>query len=461
MITICKKDIDKKCIKEKFTFIPDNMAFRDEEAYSASRRFLKELGLKGDCVGWFELENPTSEKVSEIFSKAKKEKFRIRGEYELALTDEYESEWYEITGCRIPETLDVMDCETYCADDKKYYLCSIKAFAMPRTAKIIGNTRCDFSCFREDVVKAITEEDFIGAEFLWIPDKGRYKAENQYYDVFPENLLPWCFENIYDASDYNIKSKDFEGLTEVSQIITKNCKALRFDLPLALERSLLPDSDFAGVYSRLTRNHRLLVKKHVRDFLIEKDYLKKDYFSPVLVVENISESEAKPLIKIESGKFSTIPQKIKDEIDNQYQKYLKKDKPERKATEKLALQALRIAKKENPELFGKRASEKILVKAIDERLIPYYKTANGGVISDEYRFYSVDESTKETADFWLHQNLENTDIIPEASVVVGQAMDGEYIILLPDGKVVRYEVGQYGFSYEWNNIESFFVEETE
>ena len=80
MITICKKDIDEKCIKEKFTFIPDNMAFRDEEAYSASRRFLKELGLKGDCVGWFELENPTSEKVSEIFSKAKEEKFRIRGD---------------------------------------------------------------------------------------------------------------------------------------------------------------------------------------------------------------------------------------------------------------------------------------------------------------------------------------------------------------------------------------------
>lgn len=461
MLTLCIKQIDEKHINERFTFIPDNMRFRDEEAYSASRTFLKELGLKGDSVGWCEIENPTPEKVSEIFSKAKEEKFRIRGEYELSLSPDYESEWYEITGSRIPETLHVTDCEIYECDDKKFYLCSIKAFTMPRAAKIIGNTRCDFSCFREDVVKAVTEKGFSGVQFLWIPDKGRYKAEYQYYDVFPEKLLPWCYENIYDASDYDIKSKDFDNLTQVSRIITENYRALRLDLPLAVERSLLPDSDFAGIYSRLTHNHRLLVKKYVRDFLIEKDYLKKDYFSPVLVVDNIAQSEAKPLVKIESGKLSPIPQEIKDEIDKQYKKHLRKDKPERKSTEKLALQALRIAKKENAELFGKRASEKLLVKAIDERLVPYYKTANGGVISDEYRFYSVDEAKENTAEFWTQQKTENTDIIPEGAVVIGQAMDGEYIILMSDGKVVRYEVGQWGFSYEWNNIESFFVEEIE
>lgn len=460
MITLCGKDIDEKYIKEKFIFIPDSMRFRDEELYSTSRRFLKELGLKGDCVGWTEVENPSPEFIELLFSKAKTEKMRIRGTYELSLSAEYESEWYEITGMPLSWAAQPTERENYTDGDKTFYLCSIRSYAMPHNITVTNNTLCDFSCFREDVKTAVEEEGFTGIDFLWISDIGRFEG-NQYYEAFPKNILPWCYENIYDRLDCDIKVSDFDCLSENSRIIAKKCNALILDMPLAVERDLLPDCDFAGIYSRLTRHHRLLVRKRCRDFFIEEGFLKPEHFSPVIITDNITEQEAKPLLKIKSGRFIPVTQKVKDEIEGKYKKHCKKTKPKRIATEKTALKKLRVAKKENGEYFGKRASEKVLQYVSDKRLIPYYKIADGGTLSDEYTFLSIKEAQEETTDFWKEQLLENTDIIPENAVVFGGTADGEHILLFPDGKVVRYQQGELGFDFEWPNLESFFEEVTE
>ncbi len=457
MITLCKREIDDKYTAEKFTFITDSLRFRDEDAYAASRKFLKELGLKGDYVGWCELQNPTPEKLTEIFTKAKSEKFRIRGTYELSLSAEYESEWYELTGARVSAE---MERDFYCEKTKKYLLCNIKAFTMPNNVTVSNGTLCDFSCFREDVVKATQEKGFSGIEFLWIPDIGRFEAK-QFYNAFPKHLIPYCYENIYSTFDYDIKARDFNALSESSYIIAKNCTMLSLNLPLAVEKSLLPESDFAGIYSRLTQHHRLLVRKNCRDFLISQGFAKPEYFEPVIVLDDsIIPEDAKPLLLMKSGVFEPIPEDVKDAVKLKYKQHLKKVKPKRIATEKLALKALRNAKKENGDCFGKRAAEKILSGVIDERLTVYYKVANGGVISDEYTFLSVEETAKETDSFWADQVLENTEIIPENSVVFALAADGEVVLLLPDGKVARYQQGEISLSYEWPNLESFFTEET-
>lgn len=460
VITLCNKTIDEKYIKEKFTFIPDSMRFRDEELYSASRRFLKDLGLKGDYVGWSEIENPSPEQLELLFSKAKTEKMRIRGTYELTLGPEYESEWYEIEGMPLSWAAQPTERENYEDGEKTFYLCNIRGYAMPHNITVTSRTLCDFSCFREDVKKAVIENGFTGIEFLWIPDVGRFEAR-QYYEAFPKAMIPWCYENIYDRLDYDIKASDFELLSENSQIIAKNCNALTFSLPLAVERALLPDCDFAGIYSHLTHNHRLLTRKHCRDFLIEEGFLKPEHFIPVIIVDNITEKEAKPLLKIKSGIFTPVTQKVRDEIEAKYKKHCKKTKPKRITTEKIAVQKLRVAKKENGEYYGKRTSEKILKDVPDERLIPYYKIANGGVLSDEYTFFSVKEAQEETTDFWKEQELENTDIIPEKAVVFAGTADGEHIILFPDGKVVRYQRGERDFAFEWPAPEHFFEEVTE
>lgn len=462
MITICKTEIDEKHINENFLFNTDSMRFRDEELYACSRNFLKNLGLKGDYVGWCELKKLSPDFLKELFLKAKEEKLRVRGIYKLTLTPEFESEWYELEGVPVPRSLDIDERENYTHEGKTYYLSSIRAFAMPKNVAATTRTLCDFACFREDTVNALQENGFSGAEFIWIPDIGKFKAPHQYYSAFPKTLLPYCYENIYDCLDYDIKSADFKNLSESAYIIAKNCNALTLDLPLAVERKLLPDCDFAGIYSPLTQHHRLLVRKNCRDFLIKKGFLKPEHFESVIVIEDsVSENNAKPLLLIKSGNFKPIPQKIKNEIEEKYKKHLKKEKPLRVASEKLALQSLRLAKKDNAEYFGKRASVKLLQNVTDERLIPYYKVANGGVISDEYTFYSIEETAKETAEFHKIQALENTDIIPQNAVVFGTAADGEKIILLPDGKVVRYQQGETGFNFTWDNLPCFFTETIE
>lgn len=455
MITLCGKNFEQKHLKETFTFRADAPTAQDEVAYALSRKFLKELNLKGDSVGWCELLNPSYEQLCEIFTKAYAEKMHIWGNYELVFTPDFESEWYEITGTNV---LAEFERDFYLEEAELYLLCKVKAFTMPSNVTIADRTFCDFACFREDVVKALIENGFDSAEYLWIPDIGHFKAK-QYYNVFPKHLIPYCYENIYSTIEFNINAEDFKSLGESVYTIAKNCSILDVSLPTAVEKSLLPDCDFAGIYSKLTQHHRLLVRKRCRDFLIKNNLAKPEFFEPIIVVENITQEKAKPLMYMESGRFTPIPQNIKDEIEQLYKKHCEKVKPKRVATEKTALQSLRNAKRENDEFFGKRASEKFLSDALDERLIPYYKVANGGVLSDEYTFLSIEEAKNKTADFWVIQNLENNDIIPEGSIIFGTAADGEVIILMPDGKVVRYQQGEISFSYEWNNIQSFFTEE--
>ena len=96
---------------------------------------------------------------------------------------------------------------------------------------------------------------------------------------------------------------------------------------------------------------------------------------------------------------------------------------------------------------------------MDERLIPYYKVANGGSISDEYEFLSVSESIEENNEFYIDRSEDC--IIPKGAVVFAKAVDGEYILLLPDGKVVRYQQDELQTAIEWPSLAAFFLEETQ
>ena len=155
-----------------------------------------------------------------------------------------------------------------------------------------------------------------------------------------------------------------------------------------------------------------------------------------------------------------ITEEQKKRRNDEYLKHLKKEKPIRVATENIALKELRLAKREAPEYFSKRATEKVLQSVLDERLIPYYKVANGGAISDEYSLLSIDESIEETTEFH-HLQTEYNNLICSEAVVFAKAADGEYILLLPGGEVVRYQLHELQLTCTWPSLASFFLEEIE
>lgn len=459
MIYLCGKEIADEYYSEEFMFIIDNPRLHDEDEYNYARNFLKELNLKGDCVGWCTIKNPGYEIVKAIVDKAKSRKVKIRGYYTLTLSPYYESEWYDIKGYPVSSATDITDNHTYTDGKKDYYLGEIKAFAIPKNAAVtdIGN----FATFREDAVKALKENGFSGVDFLWFHDSGRFEAPN-YFQAFPEVCTDNCYTagNVY-FSNPALSAKDFENFTDISKILFERCKNVYLNMPYAVDEDSLPDTDFVGIYPKHTINNRLLIRKRCRDFLIESGFAKPEYFEPVITVTNSTAKSVKPLIKLETAEFKPIPQTIKEQINDEFEKHKRKKKPKRTATEKLALQVLRTAKKDNPDYYNKKAGVKALAELPDERLTPYCKVTDGGTLSDEYNFLSIKEINEETTEFWKYQALENTDIISVGAIVFAKTADGEYVLLLPDGKIVRYQQGELGFTFEWDNLHSFFVEVTE
>ncbi len=457
MIILCGKEIDEKYISEQFEFIIDHPFLKDDEAYSFNRQFLKELGLKGDSVGWCTVKNPNAEKIKAIFEKANTEKVKVRGEYSLSLTPDYESEWYNIKGYIISTAADLTESRTFTYGNEKYYLSEIKAYAVPKSAAFTDNSIGEFATFREDAVKFIQSKSLSGIEFLWMPDCGRYAAPN-FYQAFPENFIERCYTSNMSFNLYDLKLKDFNGTTEVSRIIFQNCKRLYLDLPLAVDKKELPKTDFAGICPKHTIDNRLLIRKECRDLLIEAGLAKAEHFSPIIVTDKLNVQKAKPLMLLETSEYKSVPQFVKFQIQEEFEKHILKKKPQRTATEKLALQTLKAAKKEDPDNYNKKAGVKALADIPDEKLTPYCKIADGGALSDEYTFLSIKEMLEETKEFTAEQALENTDIIDKNAIVFAKAADGEYILLLHDGRVARYQQGEIGFSESWDNLHTFFVD---
>lgn len=457
MIILCGKEIDEKYISEQFEFIIDHPFLKDDEAYSFNRQFLKELGLKGDSVGWCTVKNPNTEKINAIFDKAKAEKVKVRGEYTLSLTPDYESEWYDIEGCNISSASDLTENRTFTCGGENYYLSEIKAYAMPKNIVFTNNTVGEFAVFREDAVKFIQSKGFSGIDFLWMPDCGRYAAPN-FYQAFPVKFVNRCYTSNMSFGLYDLKAQDFDGTTEVSRIIFQNCKRLHLDLPLAVDKKELPETDFAGICPKHTINNRLLIRKECRDLLIEAGLAKAEHFSPVIVTDKLNIQKAKPLMLLETAEYKSVPQFVRFQIQEEFEKHILKKKPQRMATEKLALQTLKAAKKESPDNYNKKAGVKALADIPDERLAPYCKIADGAVLSDEYNFLSIREMLEETKEFAAEQSLENTDTVDEKAIVFAKAADGEYVLLLPDGRAVRYQQGEIGFSESWDNLHTFFVD---
>lgn len=86
------------------------------------------------------------------------------------------------------------------------------------------------------------------------------------------------------------------------------------------------------------------------------------------------------------------------------------------SAEKTALRILRQLKQNAPQDFAKalpRAALSKLAGSGYEPLTPWYRIANGFVLSDEYRLLPLDESIQETAEYSREIALEElTEPIP-------------------------------------------------
>ncbi|MBQ1280930.1 MAG: hypothetical protein IIY16_01625, partial [Oscillospiraceae bacterium] len=92
------------------------------------------------------------------------------------------------------------------------------------------------------------------------------------------------------------------------------------------------------------------------------------------------------------------------------------------------------------------------------QLLPYYKLSNGFSFA-EYDIFCAEELSEKTAELLQMQELENFAL--DDLVAAFGYSDGEWLLLLTDGRVVRYAVGDPLWIAEWPTLAMFMQETAE
>ena len=137
-------------------------------------------------------------------------------------------------------------------------------------------------------------------------------------------------------------------------------------------------------------------------------------------------------------------------------------------TEKITLKTLRQAKKENEEQYHKPLKRSVadhLLGTELECIVPYYRISNGGYISDEIEYYAFEKVAIETREFLTEIQTEERLLMDMPQLltctVIGQAVNGDSILLEPKHTVLRYDHEDPTLSIRWNSIFEFFYDNIE
>lgn len=459
MFSLDGNEVDDSCVDEQFRWIADNRKLFDEKAYTYSRDFVKSFGLKCNTAGWCTLEQGLSESLLErIFMKAKEENVEIRGEYQWLLNSQYESDWYLLKDMIDIGDSDVIEDEEIKVGKKIYYLDSIKAFKLSPLDSIIE--REPFMMFRQSVVNVLQEHKITGLEYMWVQDTGRYDAA-QYFYAMPSNFISWCFtDELYRRrKKMEFMSRNITAFGKKASLIWEGCKQIKVRFPLMFSKDTLPEADIAGVFveKKSFFINTLLVRKKVRDLLINEKLAKESNFEAVFLTERNIESSPLGLCVTELDNY-ILPKSIKEYYAEQYEAVKKRNRPQMNITKKKVVSLLKKAKKHQLGCLNRgltSTNEKLLP---DNRLLDYYKISNGGWLSDEYYFYTVEELKDAAEIFHLEHKYEaNVDFL-ENSVLFGKCSDGEYILLMADNSVVRYHIGDPNFVMRWSSLEYYMYD---
>lgn len=399
------------------------------EEIKDKKELLKSLGLKGDSVGWcnLDLNNENTDYIlDELLNYKAYKNCDLRGYYDRKNDINDNDEWYEL---RTKYTsIDFYEPE----EDRKNF--KIFAYKIPRNLNYLYCSSATANYIVSDELKKICEEEkFSGIQFKWANDVGKYRAK-QFYEV----ILPIKVPQFYTCN--HLKHSREQDRVTLKALGGKLPRILDlFDeldvrTPVIFSNQDMPDSDFTyyNYYSRSHIDTGLLIRKSAADILLAKHIISQKDLMPVRTYDTVS-----PFYKrIESQEFRMPTVENMKKAEEDYQKIMKMPRPEYKINEKMALKKIRNQKKENPEYFQKalpKDSCDNLINTLYEILIPYYKISNGACLTDEYTFLSYENSLKETEEF--NRKIKNEETIqPIKGIVIAHCIDGDRVILLEKDK---------------------------
>ena len=445
--------------KEELMWILDHpdVDIFDEAKYQQNIDFVHSLGKKCDCVCWSMLipEAPRAEEILERIAAVCKEMgWKARGLY----TREYENletDWYAIQS-------------VYFKDDVNRFLRNVPA----QNGGTVAET--EISAYRELITgpkawghslylpdrfrKACLKHSISGLDFWWVKDTGKYAAE-QYFEVFGTRRIPKV------ATAWKLTNKELcklgtDGgwLPRLAEVISEWAQ---INMPYCYRKEDLPAGGIAYAYIPSSYCccglYEVLVHKEVAQLLLQEKTISPGALQPIRIVDEIpggytlkdTEEYPRPLEE-------HLLQSLAD-----YEKLVAKERPQRKISEKDALKVMRKAKTDRKEDFQKKLPKKREEELLETELaplVPYYRVAGGGYLSDEYELLSPEDVRAETTEFFnLLMKEELLEEQPKGIVIV-RCADGDKVLLCTDGKVIRFNHEAPEIAEEWSALAQFIFE---
>ena len=416
--------------------------------------------------------------LKQIREKADREHIFLRGIYKKRIYD-VKTEWYILEPQIVLEISDGVGNEKY----EKMGVATIKGYKVPKGCHLF-EFFSELPAVSREFVEVCKENKMNGVSFAWIPDDGRYQAP-AYYSLIPEKMVSRiagetdaCSKSSYKYYGINrmtrrerykriaydkerllnlYRQADWDGghLSFLESIIDN----LYACIPIMIDQKGVPDMDFA--YLTHGEHMEVIIRKSAAEKLVEAGVLRQKELVPVLYFDEKVHS----LLIMECDPRQFPEKKSQEGLRKLQEEWKKKKRPLYEPTEKITLKILRQAKKEEEEQYQKPLKRSVMESLLGtalECMVPYYRISNGAYISDEIEYYAFENVGIETNEF-LKEIEKEEDLLEEmpqllACNVIGQAVNGDIILLEPKQTVLRYDHEDPTKSIRWNSIFEFFYD---
>ncbi len=438
--------LDKDC-KTKSS---GRQSLAEQEAlYQLNIDFVHSLGLKCDSVGWcrMDLGRPDiQELLAKIEEFCRRESWGVRAWYTREFTGE--SDWFALKTVDFKDNATANRIDIPAADGSTIRLWPIKAYAdLTPGPKAVPNFVAVPERFRE-----VCLEKGIPCGFFWLEDRGKWEG-TQYFCIVPTQNVPRAAVSGYKHRGEN-SPEMFEALGGMLPKVMELCYDVwDVDLPQVFCRSDLPETGIVCAHLSkpgMSLPPRILVHRDTAELLIQEKALSWKQLMPVPVAEEFPEGY---LVR------ETSPLRLpgEDYIAKgmaQFEALKQNPRPVRLVSEKDALKLLRAAKKERKEDFGKAQTR----LESDSPLLPYWKVAAGGQLSDEYAFLSPLTIGPRTVEFLLEMEREELLEKKPKGSVIALCPDGDRCLLTPAGNVERWSHEAPEILEQWPTLAQFFAD---
>ena len=435
-----------------------------EKGYARNRDFAHSIGLKSDTVGWMEM-NLSAVDYINVLEKAKafckENSCELRGYYRCA-PDYRESDWYIL---KLPFFKFYPDFDDFIDENGQ----NIRIAALPAYNEgpdLLHNYAS------ERFIEIYKKYNMKGLKFCWVRDTGKY-ASKQYFNIFGEHYISKAaqpFELNYRSerkkklADFFIKDKISEKYDAIGGALPEiygYFRDLTVYAPNYYPKNEMPESGFAFFSESRFSHPQMLVHRNEAEILIREKIISTKNLEPALFYQDVPFSHK----ELPAVPFSVPGDKLISSRNAVYENFITIERPVRKATEKQALSILRKAAKQHAEYIDKKIPKQKADEISNTEfafLVPYYLVTAGGSISDEYHFLQYEQAVEFNSEF--QNDMANDDyareILPKG-IVFGACADGDLILHLDDGKVVRVNHEQPEVLEEWPSVAQFIFDCTE